>query len=882
MAVINGTSGNNTLTGTNFADTINGLEGNDTIDARARSQESSSAARDTVDGGDGIDTLVVDASTETDGVTLATGLTPRFVVTSATNKYFIEAYNMELVKFTGGSGNDFIDTGDGGGTVQGNGGIDTWQADLSALTVNVNFTLGATTSISAAGLTSILGIEAIRLTTGLGNDKITGGARADFISTGDGDDQLDAKTRPLIAGQIDVLDGGAGTDTLIVDASAETTGVTLSAGFNPSYAVNSVSGNFLLEAYRIEKVKFTGGSGNDSINTGSGALTVNGGGGIDLWRADYSEATSNLTFVVGTTTSLSAVGLSSILNVEQINLTTGLGDDKITGGARADFISTGDGDDQLDAKTRPLIDGQIDVLDGGAGTDTLIVDASAETTGVSLAAGFNPSYSVSSVSGNFLLEAYRIEKVKFTGGSGNDSINTGSGGIVVDGGAGTDFWQADLSSVRKNITFMLGTTTAIAPAGLTSIMGIEQINLKLGSGADTITGGALADTISGGAGNDTIDMKTTSGGGVDIADGGAGVDTLIVDASAETQAVTLGSGLSPSYSVDSVSGNFDIDAYGIEKIRFTGGAGNDSINTGAGGVTVDGGAGIDTWIANLSQVSASITFTLGSTTSIAAAGLTSILRLERLNLTSGSGNDTITGGALDDVILGGAGNDTIDAKTRTAGVDIVDGGLGIDTLIVDASAETQSVNMFSGLSPVLAVDSVSGRFDLDAYGVERAVFTGGRGNDTAVGLDRDDTLAGGRGDDMLSGGDGDDTLDGGLQDDLLRGGRGADVLTGGDGKDVFDYDLITDSNAVNGKIDSIGDFVAGFDKIDLADIDANGRAVDGNQAFAFIGAAAFTNVRGQLRSAGGLIEADFNGDGTADFRITLANGATAGAGDFIL
>jgi Ca2+-binding RTX toxin-like protein len=135
---------------------------------------------------------------------------------------------------------------------------------------------------------------------------------------------------------------------------------------------------------------------------------------------------------------------------------------------------------------------------------------------------------------------------------------------------------------------------------------------------------------------------------------------------------------------------------------------------------------------------------------------------------------------------------------------------------------------------------------------------------------------------MLSGGDGDDTLDGGLQDDLLRGGRGADVLTGGDGKDVFDYDLITDSNAVNGKIDSIGDFVAGFDKIDLADIDANGRAVDGNQAFAFIGAAAFTNVRGQLRSAGGLIEADFNGDGTADFRITLANGATAGAGDFIL
>ena len=52
----------------------------------------------------------------------------------------------------------------------------------------------------------------------------------------------------------------------------------------------------------------------------------------------------------------------------------------------------------------------------------------------------------------------------------------------------------------------------------------------------------------------------------------------------------------------------------------------------------------------------------------------------------------------------------------------------------------------------------------------------------------------------------------------------------------------------------------------------------GNQAFAFIGAAAFS----QLRSAGGLIEADLNGDTVADFRINLANGATALVGDLIL
>jgi hypothetical protein len=82
----------------------------------------------------------------------------------------------------------------------------------------------------------------------------------------------------------------------VVNASAETAGVSLSTGFNPGYSVTSVSGHFLIDAYRIEKVKFTGGSGNDSINTGAGALTVDGGAGLDFWQADYSEAISNLTF----------------------------------------------------------------------------------------------------------------------------------------------------------------------------------------------------------------------------------------------------------------------------------------------------------------------------------------------------------------------------------------------------------------------------------------------------------------------------------------------------------------------------------------------------------------------------------------------------------
>jgi Ca2+-binding RTX toxin-like protein len=80
-----------------------------------------------------------------------------------------------------------------------------------------------------------------------------------------------------------------------------------------------------------------------------------------------------------------------------------------------------------------------------------------------------------------------------------------------------------------------------------------------GLGNDTLTGGDLTDSISTGAGDDVINlMKTT---GTDIADGGTGVDTLVVDASTETQAVSLGVGLSPSFVVSSVSGHFNLEAY---------------------------------------------------------------------------------------------------------------------------------------------------------------------------------------------------------------------------------------------------------------------------------------------------------------------------------
>jgi Ca2+-binding RTX toxin-like protein len=133
-------------------------------------------------------------------------------------------------------------------------------------------------------------------------------------------------------------------------------------------------------------------------------------------------------------------------------------------------------------------------------------------------------------------------------------------------------------------------------------------------------------------------------------------------------------------------------------------------------------------------------------------------------------------------------------------------------------------------------------------------------------------------------GSGDDTLVGGSGADMLYGGAGADTLTGGAGNDTFGYTIAGSSRP--GARDTITDFATG-DRIDLSAIDAS-TTVAGNNAFAFIGSAAFS-AAGQLRATdtgGGnwLVEGDVDGDGVADLAILVhvTDGHAIGAGDFTL
>ena len=102
-------------------------------------------------------------------------------------------------------------------------------------------------------------------------------------------------------------------------------------------------------------------------------------------------------------------------------------------------------------------------------------------------------------------------------------------------------------------------------------------------------------------------------------------------------------------------------------------------------------------------------------------------------------------------------------------------------------------------------------------------------------------ITGNGADNRLSGGEGVDTLIGGRGSDTLIGGHGADMLTGGSGVDVFIADSLE-------RLDRIADFSAAErEKIDVSSLDAN-VATPGNQAFQFVGSAAFSaNATGQIR-----------------------------------
>ncbi|WP_311788773.1 Calx-beta domain-containing protein [Ferirhizobium litorale] len=166
------------------------------------------------------------------------------------------------------------------------------------------------------------------------------------------------------------------------------------------------------------------------------------------------------------------------------------------------------------------------------------------------------------------------------------------------------------------------------------------------------------------------------------------------------------------------------------------------------------------------------------------------------------------------------------------------------------------------------------------------VLYGTAGNDIISGGSGKDQIHGLLGNDRLNGDAGNDTLYGGGASDRLVGGTGADDLYGGNGPDMFIFKALGESKVAASGRDSIFDFNRGQgDVVDLVAIDANTK-VAGNQAFDFIGTAAFSGKAGELRSeksaSDTLIFGDVNGDGKADFAIHFDDALNFQKGYFLL
>lgn len=264
----------------------------------------------------------------------------------------------------------------------------------------------------------------------------------------------------------------------------------------------------------------------------------------------------------------------------------------------------------------------------------------------------------------------------------------------------------------------------------------------------------------------------------------------------------------------------------------------------------------------------------------------------------GDGDDLLEGGnhvedykdgAGSDIVNFRGGNDIYRAVPYVAmdGLDRIDGGKGIDTYDASAAVEGVYINLSkvdqnlpfrTGYALVEAGsaigEDVGGNLADRIKNVEN-VF-GGIEGDIIYGSAKANYIDGRSGMDDLHGGGGNDHLVGGAGFDLLTGGTGKDLLTGGDDADIFFFNSLRDSGATAKTRDIITDFNAGFDTINLSQIDAVADT-SADDAFDFIGTnIAFTGKAGELRAYQGangqVIEGDIDGDGAADFSIGLGVG----------
>jgi len=608
------------------------------------------------------------------------------------------------------------------------------------------------------------------------DNRLIGTLDADLIRGLDGKDRIRAR------GGDDIVRAGDGDDNVRGQSGDDTL-----RGNDGDDRLNGNSGDD----------RVIGGSGDDRIKGGSGDDVLIGGSGDDRIRGGDDDDL----------------------------LRGGAGDDLLIGDAGTDTMRGGAGNDRMVWNPG---DGS-DIMRGGAGIDTAIANGG----------GIDETFTLKQQGRRalfdrvdpfpFTLDINSTEVVELNAAGGNDSFeigdlsNTSVTQVVFDGGDGDDTLDASETNV--------------------------QIIADGGSGNDLLMGGSAIDTFDAGAGNDTVVGQR----GDDIADLGEGDDRFIWNNGDGSDFINGGAGFDVTQvnGADGAGDEFDLAAVdgqaifnrlnlglftltneNIEQFEINGQGGDDSLTVGdltdstVEKVVFSGGEGNDTLDARES-----------STTIEAFGGDGDDLLL------GGSAIDTFFAGAGDDIVVGQRGDDIASLEegddrfvwNNGDGSDFINGGAGFDVTQVngadgagdefdlqqvDGQAIFNRLNLglFTLTNEEIEQFEINGQGgddsltvgDLTGSAVQSVIFSGGDGNDflDASGTLTPVTAEGGDGDDILIGGAGDDILIGGGGADLLIGGAGNDTLIGGSGVVSIGFDTGAAFNAADIGIDQIQNFGA--------------------------------------------------------------------------
>jgi len=841
-------------------------------------------------------------------------------------------------RLEGGAGNDSLDGGLGSDTARYSGA----RGDYLASTLAGGQVVLQDTRPGADGADTIADVEVFDFNGTLvardalfgpaaptpGPDSLVGGDAAESLNGLAGNDTL------LGNGGADTLEGGAGDDS--ADGGTEGDVFRLSGTWR-DYLITDIGSNL---ATTLLDRRPGAPDGNDTVVSTETFRFVDGDRSAfvvaDEPDVDLGEALTGsaawITYGYGGADTITGGAGAERLDGGEAN-------DSLVGGAAADTLAGGVGADTLDGGTGA------DSLVGGADSDTYVVDDPGDVV-VEAPGGGTADIVRASIAYTLPNEVERLQLTgavagtgnaganlitgsnfanAMSGAGGNDTLRGQSGADTLDGGAGADsldggfdadtailsgnFGQYTIAAVTDGFTFagpdgadtiinvetfrfadqtrtnltLLGAAATPGPDSLAGDGGANSLD-GLG-GNDTVAGGGGNDTLVGNAGDDLLrgeagDDDQRGGAGADTVEGGAGDDTFeggagndLADYAAAAGPVVVD--LLLGFAEDG-SGGLDALA-GIEMLRgsafadlLIGGAGNETFRASAGADTVEGGDGVDMldFTGRVTALYAEIEAGIASG-GLEFSGIEGVLGGAGADVLVGdAGANWLGGGAGNDVLTGGGGNDTLDGG---AGEDTMSGGTGSDVYRVDSAGDVVLEGATTGTDAVwttLAAYTLGARMESLAF-LGTGAFAG----------------TGNAGRNEMAGGAGADTLSGLGGSDLLRGGGGRDLLIGGDGVDRFLFDATSLGTAATHAV-TIQDLDrAAKERIDLVGVDAVAATAE-DDAFAFIGSAAFSGVAGQLRwTDAGVqrrIEGDVNGDGVADLTILTAAAGPVTASWFLL